>query len=171
MTRWNKGQLRRVKVQRVGLFNPSERSLIERASEELRRHNSTFKVKVKRQPKEQVIAGLAWPDNFLPEERPNLALRPDGDYFRNRVENELFAQGWKFYHNYDPVLSDAGFPDEVCWREREVWLELKVRDIYGVAGRVSPAQREFHATLIKAGCEVHIVTWPDSWDEFMDVIK
>lgn len=114
------------------------------------------------------IAGVLWPVDYMPEITPEYA---GGPTFHKKVGDLLFACGWKFWHCTDPFLSDEGFPDYVAFREREVWLELKVRDRDGKANTMSAGQRAFANTIIRAGGEFHDVLWPDDWDALVEVLK
>lgn len=114
------------------------------------------------------IAGREWPASYMPEITPEYRGQQT---FHGMVGDELHLRKWKFWHCTDPRLSDAGFPDYVCFREREVWLELKVRDRNGKANTMSAGQIAFANTIIAAGGEFHDILWPDDWNKLVEVLS
>lgn len=120
-------------------------------------------------PDNWTIAGVPWPASWIPEEPQTGFRRNRDDCFRWRVEDLLYAMGWKFWHLNEAKRSDPGFPDLVAFRERTIWLENKVRDRDGKKNGMSAAQKAFAATIALAGGEFYCITWPDDWSELVRV--
>lgn len=107
----------------------------------------------------RLACGALWPIEWQSEKD-----------WQDMVEQYAHLQGWKFWHNNNPRMSNAGLPDLILYRDRIVWAELKVRDRNGKAGRVRPAQQEFYADITRAGGEAYVWTWPDDWDGVKEVL-
>lgn len=79
---------------------------------------------------------------------------------QNNVLDLARVHGWLSYHTYDSRRSQPGFPDLVLVHpvaKRTLFRELK-----SDAGRVSPAQHTWIATLRAAGQDVG-TWWPHDW--------
>jgi len=112
----------------------------------------------------------AWPEMYLPEEPQPGWNRRVHACFRWQVEDYLADKGWSYWHcDYEPG-SEPYFWDLVCHRDREVWFELKVRGPKGNANGLSAGQWEFYQRLLRAGCEAHVITWPDDWEKFKELV-
>jgi|SRR6185437_4176789 len=59
--------------------------------------------------------------------------------------------GWKWYHVHDSRRSKAGFPDLVLWRERVLFVEVKMDN-----GVVTAAQANMLDELRAAGAEAYL---------------
>lgn len=114
------------------------------------------------------IAGKLWPISYMPEITPEWRGQ---ETFHEKVGDDLHWAKWTFWHCTDPRLSDEGFPDYVAFRERIVWIELKVRNRDGKANTMSKGQRAFANRIVRGGGEFHEVLWPDDYDHFLEVIK
>lgn len=107
----------------------------------------------------RLTCGALWPVEWQSEKD-----------WQDMVEQYAHLNGWTYWHNNNPRMSDAGLPDLILFRDRIVWVELKVRDRKGRAGRVRPAQMAFYASIQKAGGEAYVFTWPDDWDQVKAVL-
>jgi hypothetical protein len=92
--------------------------------------------------------------------------------FQAMVEELAGYCGWTTFHLNLPMRSPAGFPDLVLFRDRIVFVELKVRRPRdGRAGKLMPAQVEYAHLIQKAGGEYHTFLYPDDWDAVVEVLK
>lgn len=111
-----------------------------------------------------------WPEHHLPEEPSKGWNRRVHACFRWQVEDYMRDLGWRTWHCELEMRSEPDIWDLVCHRERELWLELKVRDTKGVANGLSAGQWQFGAALMHAGVEHHVITWPDDWEKFKELV-
>lgn len=64
------------------------------------------------------------------------------------------------------VTADGkGFVDNVCVRDRVIWVELKVED-----AKLSEDQKAWNEWLKEAGQEVY-VWYPSDWDEIVKILR
>ena len=108
---------------------------------------------------EQVIAGVQWPAGWQKESS-----------FQRQVEDLFAYYGWLTSHSHLPFYDTAGWPDiaAICTKagkERALFVELKVRDKKGRLPKPSPAQYRWISAMLKAGLDVKVWSWPDSWSE------
>lgn len=86
----------------------------------------------------------------------------------NQVRTLAMILGWRPYHTYCSVYSDAGFPDLVLVhtkQRRVIFAELK-RD----TGRVTERQQAWLDDLAAAGAEVYV--WrPSHLDEVEQILR
>ena len=74
-------------------------------------------------------------------------------------------KGWKVYHTFYSMFSDAGFPDLcLCRGDRLVFMELKTEK-----GKVSQAQKEWLEALALTKCEVFVFR-PSEWESIVEVL-
>src|SRR3954467_15050939 len=71
---------------------------------------------------------------------------------------------WDRYHTYRSKKSRAGYPDETCWRERVLWLELKRE-----GGKLSEEQQRVVRGLLAANAEIYVVR-PSALDVLAKVL-
>jgi hypothetical protein len=112
---------------------------------------------------------FAWPEMHLPEEPAKGWNRKVHVCFRWQVEDWLRDNGWWTWHCEMEMRSEPDIWDLYCLRERDMWLELKVRGLTGVANGLTPGQWEFGARLDRTGREHHVITWPDDWEKFKEL--
>lgn len=69
---------------------------------------------------------------------------------------------WLWYHTFNSMYSDKGFPDVTMIKDgRIIFAELK-----RVGGKLTPDQQRWLDALQGAGAEAYVWT-PDSWDEIV----
>lgn len=92
--------------------------------------------------------------------------------FQRLVEELAAVLGWTTFHLNLPMRSPAGFPDLVLFRERILFIELKVRRPRdGRAGKLSPAQIEYAHIIQRAGGEYYSFLYPDDYEELKQVLS
>lgn len=104
-----------------------------------------------------LIAGKPWPSSWMSEKD-----------WQSTVEDNAHFYGWVTWHCNMPMRSSAGWFDlALLGSGSALFVELKVRDRHGKAGRVSPHQWEYIAAAQKAGLDARVWTWPDDYDEMI----
>ena len=79
--------------------------------------------------------------------------------WQSQVEELLDSLGWHHFHSGDSRRdSRSGYPDLTCWRERVIFVELKLERRY-----CTKAQATTLLQLDEAGAEVYV--WrPSDWE-------
>lgn len=80
--------------------------------------------------------------------------------FQRQVVELARLYGWRTYHTFDSRRSDEGWPDLVLARPPT----LLVVELKAEAGRVSPAQARWLATLADCGIDAR-VWFPSDWPD------
>ena len=75
--------------------------------------------------------------------------------------------GWRVYHTYDARRSHPGFPDLVLVRPPR----LRVCELKGDRGRLTPEQRAWLADLTACGVEVAVWRPADDWDAIVAALR
>ena len=125
------------------------------------RRRRGIRTKRKQAPRDQFIAGKPWPACYMTE-----------GHFQEHVERLALHFDWHLvWHCRQPQRSRAGFPDLLLVKDRVLWRELKVRDMYGKAPKPTPAQAEFLSRLALAGQDAKTWTWPDDDAEIYEELS
>ena len=88
----------------------------------------------------------------------------DESDFQRAVIHESIDRKWQHHHQYDSRRSISGYPDLILFRERVVWMELKVQN-----RKLKPAQKEWRNFILSAGGEWYVF-WPKDWAKIMEVL-
>jgi hypothetical protein len=88
--------------------------------------------------------------------------------FQRRVMIVASQLGWLFYHAYDPIADEAGFPDLVMTRRgRVIFAELKTEK-----GKVSDEQRKWLELLSMCPKPVEVYLWrPSMMEKIVETLK
>lgn len=97
--------------------------------------------------------------------------QPEKD-FQKQVEDMAAYKGFMTSHAHLPFFDTAGIPDLLIVHPktgRTLFVELKTRTKTGRLPKPSPAQQRWLNALAIRN-EVYVWTWPDSWDELVEVL-